>query len=141
MEAIHRAKLYKNNQWVNGWIVKNKFATNKHFIVYFPNEDDEYFYDVAIPESIGTFTGLYDINGKPIYTGDIVKTYLSCPSFKNEDIALVIFNEQEAAFGVLWNRNGLTQIKKCFSAFACVCNTTYEIIGNKIDNPELLKEV
>lgn len=70
------------------------------------------------------FTGCYDVNGKEIYEGDIIKHRY----FSRKGVAEVRWSNQEA----------------CFLAFEpsgerVILRPNSEIIGNIYQNPELLK--
>ena len=71
--------------------------------------------------------GLKDKNGKEIYEGDIVRIIVNN---NIEKICKVEF--KNGIFGVMFSKN------KELTAFPHFCNTTFEVIGNEYDNPELL---
>ena len=73
------------------------------------------------------YTGLHDKNGKEIYEGDIVRIIVNN---NIEKICKVEF--KNGIFGVMFSKN------KDLTAFPHFCNTTFEVIGNEYDNPELL---
>lgn len=70
------------------------------------------------------YTGLDDVNGKPIYEGDIVKAYRTC---KND---LITFDN--GSFGIALDD---LHSFESFTDFYGKC----EVIGNKFQNPELLE--
>ena len=71
--------------------------------------------------------GLHDKKGKEIYDGDIVRIIVNN---NIEKICKVEF--KNGIFGVMFSKN------KDLTAFPHFCNTTFEVIGNEYDNPELL---
>lgn len=71
------------------------------------------------------FTGLKDKNKKPIYEGDIV-AYSHKEGFSGK--SFVTYYDVYAAFGLFTKRAVL--LSDC---------TSLEVIGNKMENPELLK--
>ena len=94
-----------------------------------PNDRD--FIGMSIPFQpsfvLMQYTGLHDKNGKEIYEGDIVRIIVNN---NIEKICKVEF--KNGIFGVMFSKN------KDLTAFPHFCNTTFEVIGNIYDNPELL---
>lgn len=127
----------KQGEWVIGYYV-GKSSLDEVAILPPPNvnydigyiNDSECYYCIA--DTLGQFTGLYDVNGKEIYEGDILRWYA------NNLLYVVIFES-----GMFY-----ASIKECnegmIGGFSLHQLTEYdygkcEIIGNIFDNPELLK--
>ena len=104
----------------------------------------------AIPETIGQFTGLLDINGKEIYEGDIVRWGMHGGSWGHETwnrYAVVEINP-DLQFRIIHYIHFETYDKRPsdnfifrFGQFAYKETEKYlEIIGNIHENPELLNQ-
>lgn len=76
------------------------------------------------------YTGLKDKNGKEIYEGDIVKGH-----YYKEGIAYRFIGKVKY-IGSKYEICGVKQ----YIGLATELNSTYEIIGNIYENPELLEE-
>lgn len=81
--------------------------------------------------TISQCTGLKDKNGKLIWENDVVRTVYD----GIEHIYQVIWDESELNFKAT---NGKENYESNFEYLTC-CDEV-EVIGNKFDNPELLKE-
>lgn len=80
------------------------------------------------PNSLGQFTGLFDRNGRAIYEGDIIHT---------EDLPW--FTDYVVKWDVIGARFIFVSTKPCGYLTPRDFNFEYvEVIGNTIDNPELL---
>ena len=74
-------------------------------------------------ESVGDYTGLKDKDGKEIYEGDIVRV--------DDTVMQVVFHE--GSFHIAWFDGGIsTSLRSMTLTGRC------EIIGNVMENPELL---
>ena len=113
-------------KWVEGYYVVEK-STGKHKIT-----DGLLDIDEVKAETIGEFSGLQDKTGRDIYEGDIVQWD------KDQKLYVVVF------------RSGMfyASVEPCnpriYGGFPlwCLCEEEQHctIVGNRYDNPELLKE-
>lgn len=85
----------------------------------------------VIPNTVGQFTGLCDINGKEIYEGDIIKS-------SHGTIHYIVYDNDLACFkAVVARYNPLGEYSTLSKGWVVQFNK--EVIGNIHDNPELLQ--
>ena len=124
-EILFRAKRKDNGEWVYGDLLQNidcyKIREREKDITRIAKS-----YEV-IPETVGQYTGLKDINGKKIFEGDIVTGL-----FNYTDIIGHIVYGSDATFFI--ERKGL------YGIGLNNAEDWLEVIGNIHDNKELLRE-
>lgn len=131
---LSRGKRKDNGEWVEGYLIVDEKDYSKYFIGYVlgTNEDGAP-HDLDVvqvdPSTICRCTGLKDKNGKLIWENDIA----NC--MDAECCGYISWNESEAGFyfDVLLE-DGRFEEEHIYDYQDCM-----EVIGNTIDNPELLE--
>ena len=135
---LFKAKRLDNGEWVEGYAVNYGFTGKQkwHIVPFWAS--DLYSYEID-PSTICQYTGLTDKNGNKIWENDIVKYHFG------DDVAEIKFGEYQSCFDsqktchvgfyVDWQK-GYLRKDLGYWVKMIDCN----IIGNEIDNPELLEE-
>lgn len=121
---LFRAKWKDNGEWVEGFLLKRWDGLWIFSI-------DEKFADLIIPSTICQCTGLKDKKGKLIWENDILSGHIDDE-----------FPEDETRKRVVWHENGwCTNETGCdyYEGLDDFDSENFEVIGNMIDNPELLE--
>lgn len=130
-EIKFRAKA--GTQWRYGELYHNERG---ELVIYEPKTSGQTLDGEAVngwrikvdPETVGQFTGLYDIDGHEIYEGDIIKVIVVAESPK--------WNFKRN-FVVEWNVDGWYMEGDPLHVWILL--HTLKVIGNVHDNPELLE--
>ena len=123
-----RAKRIDNDEWVYGLPSYNKDGEIAEIEEW--DGGDITFYTVD-PSTICQCTGLRDKNGRLIFENDILSGHID-----------VEFPEDETRKRVVWYENGwCTNEPGCddYEELDDFDSENFEVIGNMIDNPELLE--
>lgn len=124
-QIIFRGHRLDNGEWVYGDLEYNRAKNIARIHTY--DEEGEYLMQHLVePESVGQFSGLLDKNDSPIYEGDIVMQR----GYSRVKPMVVRF--EQGAFIVGWHGGSSTQTRPMLIQKRC------EVIGNVIDNPDLL---
>ena len=106
----------------------------KEIIVYHSDEEERSNWLKLDRFVLLQYTGLKDKNDKEIYEGDVVKAKVAGPYASDAKIKMegeIIYYEPFACFEV--------KTKECGQPTMSIFDN-FEIIGNKYENPELLKK-
>ena len=130
-EILFRGKTEQFGNWIEGSLIVGRDLESDK-LIYLIAPLSAYYTEVkkVIPETVGQYTGLTDKNGTKIFEGDILQFDYIGKNLGVNGISFVSF--QNGKFGVEW---GWHKEFVCLDGFA---NTTLEVIGNIVDNPELL---
>lgn len=110
-------------KWVYGDLI-HSYANNDMAIAYYREGSKTPTFDAIFPESFGQYTGLTDKNGVKIFEGDIIS-----------------IGEPNIKYITMWRNDGFCAKQIGSSSYI---GLTYwasdiEVLGNVIDNPELIK--
>ncbi len=154
--GMFRGKMIDKNEWVYGFFIKSTddrcfIGKNLHVNEKGNPSTLKQTFDAieVIPESIGQYITAEDKNGKPIYGsieidgkstkgGDIVE----CIGYQKKFRAEIIWWEMNCCFELWSCTNGGDELHNFINDNADheeLGLWTLEVIGNKLDNPELLK--
>lgn len=126
---LYRAKRTDNGEWVEGYYV---FCRRRHYILPICgkcgfDEREDYWTEVD-PSTICQCTGLKDKNGKLIWENEIIKCKCG--------IAVVVWDKSE--WRIKWVKDNIWR-KDLHFWVNDENECGVEVIGNTIDNPELLE--
>lgn len=133
-----KGKVKETNEWAEGLFYSDPdLGTTEilSFIVENGTERKPISYKV-FPESIVKYTKLHDKNGKKIFGGDIVilSVYDKDDEINSQYTCLVIYNNLGIWFEDVHNKNRFW----LYASSRINPTKDVEVIGNKIDNPEML---
>lgn len=125
-EILFRGKWKNSGEWVYGNLFNpDKADTPTQICIGTYIEKTCYEID---PETVGEFTGVTDKNDRKIFEGDIVK--------RGDRIWIIEYDVKCAQFVMkTFTERGVFFIR----SFDLIPSEWCEVIGNKFDNPELMK--
>lgn len=123
-EIKFRGKRVNGGEWVYGMTISNGTIKRKINNIFFEVAENKWV--GVLPETLGQYTGLKDKNGKEIYEGDIIS--IGGGGLK----AVVIWFKGAFRFRAELN-------SKAIYFEDIVRDYDVQVVGNVIDNPELIK--
>lgn len=125
----------------NKWIYSKGYKQSKETIALF---NDDWEWRAIEPSTLGQYTGLKDKNGTKIFDGDIIK---GITEDTNQEVFGVIrfgkyldCNFEDSTIGFYFECNGCQYSMFNGEAQGYDLLSLVEVVGNVIDNPELLGE-
>lgn len=124
---MNREILYRGINFQKEWVYGDLFhsyANDDIAVAYYREGSKTPTFDAIFPESFGQYTGLTDKNGVKIFEGDIIS-----------------IGEPNIKYITMWRNDGFCAKQIGASSYI---GLTYwasdiEVLGNVIDNPELIK--
>lgn len=126
-EILFRGKRNDKDEWQQG----DLYQYGALRVIGVRSDDGRITTYPVIPDTVGQYSGLQDMNGNRIYEGDILSGL-----FLFGKMVDGVCEFRDGSFGVKWMRGDTEE----FHPFTGTCNITWEIIGNIHDNPKMLKE-
>ena len=134
--GLYRGKRIDNGEWVEGSLLKVSLNGKTAYLIFgdnfsfVGNDVKALSHALVDPDTVGECTGLKDKNGKLIFEGYI------CRNTKTGEVVSVHWHGTMAGF--VWSKrkekSHIFDFGEMFRA-----HDKYEVIGNVVDNPELLK--
>ena len=122
------------NKLVYGYLVEDCMIVNGIVEV-----NDQYIsiesWETVVPESVGQYTGLKDLNGVEIYEGDLLSIQIVRDAKKTVTIVF-----EDGAFGVKDELFGWGYGKEFYPLKTIINNHKVEIAGNIYQNKDLLED-
>lgn len=132
-----RAKCVDKDSWIHGRYVYLESFRNLHshriYAVYAETDCGDFypdFYEIN-PDTLGRFTGLYDVDDFRIFEGDFIAVVSELTGQIIGKPHAVIWNETECCWAAEYSYGETEQLHK---------GVPYKIVGNIHDNPEVLKK-
>jgi uncharacterized phage protein (TIGR01671 family) len=125
-EIKFRGKSIMNNT-CGDWLYSSGIKYGDDVELMYCDEDTSEEWNYIDKKTVGQYTGLHDKKGKEIYEGDIVKYRDS----RGQHIEKVIFDKGCFYAGMHWGSSTRVAPK-------LINPRITEVIGNEVDNPELL---
>ena len=146
---LFRGKQVDDGNWVEGFYVCLNGTEHRIYSGYAETDCGDFYPDWSKIDSItlGSFTGLYDDNGKHIFEGDILK--VESHDYGGDLFYGKVVCESAGCYveyiDDYWHKRHLHKIGQISEwrdmGASGIIRYQYELVGNAFDNPELLKKV
>lgn len=130
-EILFRAKRIKDGKWAEGYLsqttIVGEAPARLALIITEETEKvyDHYWHEID-PDTVEQFTGVSDKNGAKIFEGDIAV-------IDGYETGVIEWADDTASFVIRYEENDVTDFNRYWGY-------NLEVIGNIIDNPELLRK-
>ena len=139
-EILFKAKRIYDGKWIEGLLWKKKYNSNKIFISYFPDGDDNEEAYAVDSKTICQYTGLTDKRGNKIWENDVVKCV--DVNIEAEFFAVVEFGNPNGFYSWGYQLKHIWGDEPNLDILLWIdmeeTGATCEVIGNIFDNPELM---
>lgn len=88
------------------------------------------------PGTMSVFTGRRDVNGRDIYTGDIVRVTTRMGGKESESMAVCVYNDDNSAFELMSDGTSIgiaESVSMTIGSFRAHADRTFEVVGSKLD--------
>ena len=135
-KILFRGKSAEDGEWFTGQLLHFKSpVSEKELNVIVEGcewDDSNEWFNIGrrakvVPETVGQYIGINDMQDKPIFEGDIVEV-------DGEEFPFLIEYDEQDAIWLATNRYGILSFQDNITGDDCT------IIGNICDNPNLLSE-
>ena len=132
MREVKFRGLTTNGEWIYGWLSSDLPDSTLYYDEY-PNRIHWHIGTTRYNQPVrkdteGQYIGKKDVNNKEVYEGDVVKTGTY------DSIMLITY--YQTGFYLAFLDGSISS-----PIWPYIVNASIEVIGNKFENPELMKEV
>lgn len=125
--TVSENEYFNDGEWIEGFYTCFNGEEHRIYTGYAETDCGDYYPDWfnVVPETVGQYTGMEDKHGNKIFEGDIIyRDWFGGETYQ------VVYDDLYGAFFGETTKGGFTTFNKDGSSF--------EIIGNIHDNPELI---
>lgn len=130
-EILFRAKRTDNDEWIEGDLLQYLGWGKVHIVQHYKGAGGQ----EVIPETVGQYTGINDMNNKRIFEGDVISIpYRDMSGFLEFQEALVFWDDERIAWCVKFMDGEILYLNDVIDPHNSI---DFEIVSNIIDNKEL----